>query len=75
MFEPPPNRRFTPLASEKFPIERKRFFLDLMENERGRYFKITEDVSGRRDTILLPLDAARDFVEAIKRLAAYEADL
>ena len=31
-------------------IERKIFFLDLKENQRGRFMKITEDVGGRRDT-------------------------
>lgn len=39
-----------PIASEKIAIERKLFFLDLKENQRGRFLKITEDVGGRRDT-------------------------
>jgi hypothetical protein len=64
-----------PLASEKIHSERKLFFLDLKENTRGRFFKITEDVGGRRDTILLPAEAARDFIEALQRLADYEAQL
>ena len=38
------------LASEKLATERKVFFLDLKENDRGRFIKITEDVGGRRDT-------------------------
>ena len=42
-----------PIASEKIVNERKIFFLDLKENQRGRFLKITEDVGGRRDTIML----------------------
>ena len=51
-----------PIASEKVAIERKIFFLDLKENQRGRFLKITEDVGGRRDTIMLPAPAFRDFL-------------
>lgn len=43
---PPPS---PPIASEKIAHERKLFFLDLKENDRGRFLKITEDVAGRRD--------------------------
>ena len=34
------------LRSEKVQIERKTFFLDLKENDRGRFLRITEDVVG-----------------------------
>lgn len=69
---PPPN---PPLHSEKLIGERKIFFLDLKENERGRFIKITEDVRGRRDTIMLPLELAEDFVEAIHRCLDADEDL
>ncbi len=64
-----------PLASEKITIDRKVFFLDLKENNRGRFLKITEDVGGRRDTIMLPIAAFRDFSEALERLINLEKDL
>ena len=64
-----------PLASEKVSIERKIFFLDLKENQRGRFLKITEDVGGRRDTIMLPAEAFRDFAEAFARLVEFERKL
>jgi len=58
------------LLSERIQIERKQFFFDLKENPRGRFLKITEEVGGRRDTIIIPstgLDAFRDSIEkAIK---------
>jgi hypothetical protein len=64
-----------PIASEKVLIDRKMFFLDLKENQRGRFLKITEDVGGRRDTIMLPAPAFRDFLEALQRLVEYEGNL
>jgi hypothetical protein len=64
-----------PIASEKIVNERKIFFLDLKENQRGRFLKITEDVGGRRDTIMLPADAFKDFAEALERLVEFEAKL
>ena len=64
-----------PLASEKLATDRKIFFLDLKENDRGRYIKITEDVGGRRDTIMLPVAAAKDFHEMLGRLVEFETTL
>ena len=57
-----------PLMTEKIMADRKQFFLDLKENARGRVVKITEDVNGRRDTIMVPMDCLQDFYEAIGRL-------
>jgi hypothetical protein len=53
-------------------VERKIFFLDLKENNRGRFLKITEDVGGRRDTIMLPAEAFQDFADALLRLVEFE---
>jgi hypothetical protein len=55
--------------------DRKIFFLDLKENERGRVIKITEDVRGRRDTIMLPLEAADEFLDALQRILEAERDM
>ncbi len=64
-----------PIATEKVTIDRKVFFLDLKENQRGRFLKITEDVGGRRDTVMLPAAAFQDFLDAITRLVEYESKL
>ncbi|MDP9292511.1 MAG: PUR family DNA/RNA-binding protein [Verrucomicrobiota bacterium] len=64
-----------PLATEKIMIDRKIFFLDLKENNRGRFLKITEDVGGRRDTIMLPAEAFGDFSDALARLIETEKNL
>ncbi len=64
-----------PLYSEKVFADRKIFFMDLKENDRGRFVKITEDVRGRRDTIMLPAEALDDFLEALNRVADHEEEL
>ena len=63
------------LASEKIQVDRKVFFLDLKENQRGRFLKITEDVSGRRDTIMLPASGLQSFIEALHRIVEFEQQL
>jgi hypothetical protein len=53
------------LLNEQIQIERKLFSFSLRENPRGRFLKITEDVGGRKDTIIVPatgLDQIRDIV-------------
>ena len=57
-----------PLHTEKIFADRKIFFLDLKENDRGRFVKITEDVRGRRDTIMVPAEILDDFIEALKNV-------
>ena len=53
------------LHTDKILADRKIFFLDLKENARGRVVKITEDVSGNRDTIMVPAEILGDFIEAL----------
>ncbi|MGI9243565.1 MAG: PUR family DNA/RNA-binding protein [Verrucomicrobiales bacterium] len=64
-----------PLYTEKIFSDRKIFFMDLKENDRGRFVKITEDVRGRRDTIMLPVEALGEFLDALNRVADYDDDL
>lgn len=69
------NTNHAPIASEKITHDRKIFFIDLKENARGRFLKITEDVGGRRDTILLPVEAGREFLESLARILEFESKL
>jgi len=62
----------TVLLSERIQIERKQFFFDLKENPRGRFLRITEEVGGRRDTIIIPSTGLESFRATIDR--AIEAD-
>jgi hypothetical protein len=47
-------------------IERKTFVLTLKENIRGRFLRISEEVSNRRDTIIIPATG----LEAFQKLLA-----
>lgn len=58
------------LATETFSVERKKFFLDLHQNHRGQFVRITEDTNGRRDRIMVPSSALRDMVSALNRIIA-----
>ena len=57
----------TILLSEKIQIERKLFFFDLKENPRGRFLRITEDVAGRRDAIIIPATGLEQFRDCLER--------
>lgn len=63
------------LASEELAADRKLFAVALSENARGRFFKISEQVGSRRNILMLPLKSAREFLEALARLAEYEKTL
>ena len=49
------------LKTDKVQIERKTFVFTLKENPRGRILLITEDVNGRRDTIIIPATGLDEF--------------
>jgi hypothetical protein len=56
----PPANEHT-LQSDKIQIERKTFAFTLKENNRGRFLRITEDVGGRHDTIIIPAPGLEEF--------------
>lgn len=58
------------LVSERLQVERKQFFFDVKENPRGRFLKITEDVNGRRDAIIIPAPGLADFARVLSELAS-----
>jgi hypothetical protein len=57
--KPPVNE--DTLRTDRVQIERKTFVFALKENPRGRFLRITEDVGGRRDTIIIPAPGLEDF--------------
>ena len=57
------------LRSEKIQIERKTFVFTLKQNPRGRFLRITEDVAGRRDTIIVPAPGLEDFRRMVEEMA------
>ena len=42
----------------------------MKENARGMVVKITEDVSGNRDTIMVPEEILGDFIAALEDIKA-----
>jgi len=56
------------IHTEKIITDRKKFYIDLKENARGKVLKITEDVGGNRDTIMVPAEILTDFIEALKAI-------
>lgn len=63
-----------PIHTEKIIADRKIFFLDLKENDRGQFIKITEDVRGRRDTIMVPIEILEDFIGALEDIREVAED-
>ena len=57
------------LRSDKVQIERKTFLFTLKENPRGRFLRITEDVNGRRDTIIIPATGLDEFRRIVDDMA------
>ncbi len=62
------------LRTEKIQIERKTFVLALKENPRGRFLRITEDVGGRRDTIIIPAPGLADFQRVLEEMVKTSAE-
>jgi hypothetical protein len=67
-YSKPPVNEDT-LKTSTLQVERKTFLLTLKENVRGRFLRITEDVGGRRDTIIIPATGLGDFSKLIEEMA------
>jgi hypothetical protein len=62
------------LKSETIQVERKTFVFTLKENPRGRFLRITEDVNGRRDTIIVPSTGLEEFREVLDQMCQIEGE-
>jgi len=70
--KPPVNEET--LRSDKVQIERKTFIFALKENPRGKFLRITEDVGGRRDTIIIPAPGLEDFRKVLDEMVKAAGD-
>ena len=70
-----PNNNEDNLRTEKIQVERKTFIFTLKENPRGRFLRITEDVGGRRDTIILPATGLDDFSQVLQQMCETYSEL
>ncbi|MGB8354150.1 MAG: DNA-binding protein [Chthoniobacteraceae bacterium] len=53
------------IATRELQVERKHFFIEYHENDRGRFLKIIEEAHGRRNTIIIPSTGLDEFTAAV----------
>jgi len=73
--KPKPPVHEDTLKSGTVQIERKTFVFTLKENPRGRFLRITEDVGGRRDTIIIPAPGLEDFRKLLEEMVKASAEI
>lgn len=56
------------LTSDKLHIENKTLFVDLKENEGGRFLQIAELSNDRRSTVVIPFSGLPVFVETLQKI-------
>jgi hypothetical protein len=63
----PPVREDS-LKSGAVQIERKNFIFALKENPRGRLLRITEDIAGRHNSIIIPATGLNEFKKLLEEM-------
>jgi hypothetical protein len=57
------------ISSDKLHIENKTLFVDLKENEGGRFLQIAELSNDRRSTVVIPHSGLSLFIETLQKVA------
>jgi hypothetical protein len=65
----------TCLHHHSLVVERKHVTFDLRENSRGRFLRITEEVCGRRNSIIVPLTGIDSFRDALNEVIQFSKTL
>ena len=73
--QPKPQVNEDTLHSGEVQIERKTFVFTLKENPRGRFLRITEDVGGRRDTVIVPATGLDEFKKLLDEMVQAAHDI
>lgn len=60
----------TILESRELQVERKHFFIEYRENDRGRFLRITEEAHGRRNTVIIPSTGLEEFERMLNEVLA-----
>ena len=63
------------LKTGEIQIERKFFVLTLKENPRGRFLRISEEVGGKRNSIIIPAPGLKDFQNLINEMVKASDDI
>lgn len=69
-----PQKKETTLHVERLQVERKTFIFSLKENPRGRFLRITEDIPGRHEAIIIPATGLEDFAKLVQSFAKSAAE-
>jgi hypothetical protein len=69
----PPVQEDT-IKTGQVQIERKTFVLTLKENPRGRFLRISEETSGRRNSIIIPAPGLEDFKRMLEEMEKASSD-
>ena len=72
---PKPQVNEDTLKTDRIQIERKTFIFTLKENPRGRFLRITEDVGGRRDNIIIPAPGLDDFLKVLQEMIRSSSEI
>lgn len=57
------------LSSDKLHVENKTLFVDLKENDGGRFLQIAELSNDRRSTVVIPLSGLAAFMDVLQKIA------
>jgi hypothetical protein len=60
------------IEAKELQIERKHFHVELRQNDRGKFVRITEETHGRRNTIMVPTTGVEDLTAAIGEVLSTE---
>lgn len=63
------------LKSEIIQIERKSFRLTLKENPRGRFLRISEEVGGKRSSIIVPATGLIAFKKLLDEMVKADSEI
>lgn len=57
------------ISSERINIENKTIWVDLKENEGGKFLQIAELSNDRRSTVVIPHSGLSVFLEAVQKIS------
>ena len=56
------------IEARELQIERKYFYVELRQNDRGKFLRIIEEAHGRRNSIIVPCTGVDEFTAALSEV-------
>jgi len=63
------------LVTHEVQIERKHFLLALKENPRGRFLRITEEINGRFNSVMVPATGLHEFQKLLAEIVTANGEI